>query len=115
MDISKRSKKFGDKSYLRCAINYHCNSGIYLLYNNDNDEKISVFRNDIDHDHSQKKDNQWGIKKDIQEEIKLIYKQGTKTPLNIIYELRERNIEEPLIDKICQNGSKWLRDGRKIV
>ena len=76
----------GEKSFYRCAINYYCKASIYQLYQI-NSEAVQIYRNVCDHDHSKKKESR-RISKDVQEEITLIYKKGTKTPLKILYVLR---------------------------
>ena len=81
------------------------------------EDKISIFRNDADNDHSHKNTDSWGINKDIKEEIKNIYQQGTKTPLNILYELRDRNLKEPTIEQLRNyiNRIKITLDGKSNI
>ena len=63
----------GDKDFYRRAINSHCDAGIYLLFKNES-KIIHLFRNDQDHDHSERKKIQ-GIDPNVQTKIKYICNQ----------------------------------------
>jgi hypothetical protein len=52
--------KEGDESVYVCKLNKRCKAEIRLFYNNSN-ETVSIFSNNITHDHSKWDEIEWGI------------------------------------------------------
>ena len=65
-----------------------------LFYNN-NDETVSLYSNNIEHDHSKCNDCDWGIPKLTKSRIEQLYVSGVTKPKLIQYALRQEKIEEP--------------------
>ncbi|CAF0960398.1 unnamed protein product [Brachionus calyciflorus] len=81
----------GSKLYYRCKYS-KCPAGLYLFYFN-NKSKISLFTNHFEHDHSAPQKNR-GIPENTKEIIRDLYDLGVKSPLNIIYALRDKKLDK---------------------
>ena len=81
--------KEGDKSVYCCNQNKLCKAEVRLVYDNAT-EKVSLFSNNVDHDHSRNDETVWGISKKTKEEMETLYKSGVVKPKLIQYALRNK-------------------------
>ena len=70
-----------------------------FLYVNKN-MTVSVFTNNIDHDHTWADETIWGISKKIKLVINDLYDSGVIKPQLIMYELRRRAVDEPTLKQL---------------
>jgi hypothetical protein len=89
----------GDKSFFKCHENKQCKAGLQFLYVNKN-MTVSVFTNNIDHDHTWADETIWGISKKIKLVINDLYDSGVIKPQLIMYELRRRAVDEPTLKQL---------------
>ena len=100
--------KEGDKSIYVCNQNKLCKAEIRLFYENES-EKVLLYKNNVEHDHSKCDEINWGISKASKEEIESLYKSGVKKPKLLQYALRKKSIDVPTIMQI----NNWLRYYKK--
>ena len=100
--------KEGDKSTYVCNRNKLCKAEVRLFYDNAN-EKVSLYQNNVEHDHSGCDDSNWGIPQATKEELESLYKSGVKMPRLIQYALRQKNIDVPTTMQI----NNWIRYYKK--
>ena len=68
----------------KCCLNKLCKSEIRLLYNNQ-DETVSFYSNNIEHDHTVSDECDWGIPEETKKAIIRLYSSGVTKPKLIRY------------------------------
>jgi hypothetical protein len=89
----------GDKSVFKCNVNKLCKAELKLVYTNSN-ETVSLFTNNIEHDHSVCDETDWGIPKATQQKMEELYKSGVCKPKLILYALSYAKFTEPTKEQV---------------
>jgi len=82
-----RDSKAGIKGFYQCKVSDFCKSKIYLLFHPDS-EKVTLYKNSIDHDHTIKKSKKWGISSLTKKLIDEVYLSGNTKPMSCLFKVR---------------------------
>jgi hypothetical protein len=100
----------GDKSVFKCNVNKLCKAELKLVYTNSN-ETVSLFTNNIEHDHSVCDETDRGIPKASQHKMEELYKSGVSKPKLILYALRNAKFTVPTKEQV----NNWVRYYKKKI
>ena len=82
-----RDTKTGAKGFYQCKVSDFCKSKIYLLFHPVG-EKVTLYKNNIDHDHTHKKSKKWGLSTLTKKLIDDAYLNGNTKPMSCMFKVR---------------------------
>ncbi len=82
-----RDSKTGIKGFYQCKVSDFCKAKIYLLFHPDS-EKVTLYKNNLQHEHSIKKIKKWGLTSLTKKLIDEAYLSGNTKPMSCLYKVR---------------------------